>query len=285
MEISLDNVTVIYNKDTPLKKKALDAITLNIPSGKIIGIIGQSGSGKTTLGQVLGGLIDIDSGTITIGRYKWEKSAKLPFNIRKEIGILFQYPEHQLFAETVEKDIGFALKNFDYPNDEIVDRVKVVLELVDLPYEEYAHKSPFSLSGGEKRKVAIAGVLVYEPSILILDEPTAGLDSNGKKELISIIKKLNSEQKTTVIIISHNMDEIAGISDTIVVLDKGKKAIEGKPEAVFMLTEKLKELRLDIPDITKFIIHFNKELNNKIPLNCYTIDELEQEIIKRLEGI
>jgi len=285
MEISLDNVTVIYNKDTPFRKKALDAITLNIPSGKITGIIGQSGSGKTTLGQVLGGLIEIDSGTVTIGSYTWDKNPKLPRDIRKELGILFQFPEHQLFAETVEKDIAFALKNFDYPVAKIVDRVTGVLKLVNLPYEEYAHRSPFSLSGGEKRKVAIAGVLAYEPSILVLDEPTAGLDPNGKKELIGIIKRLNSEQKTTVIIISHNMDEIAAISDKIVVLNKGEKVIEDKPEDIFMLTEKLKDLNLDVPDITKFIIQFNKEVNNKIPLNCYTIDKLEQEIIKRLEGI
>lgn len=285
MEISLENVTVIYNKDTPLKNIALAGITLNIPIGKIVGIIGQSGSGKTTLGQVIAGLIEIDSGTVTVGSYKWEKRAKLSYEVRKEIGVLLQYPEQQLFAETVEKDIAFALKNFGYPADEIVNRTRHALELVNLPYEEYINRSPFSLSGGEKRKVAIAGVLVYEPSILILDEPTAGLDSRGKKELLSIIKMLNFKRKTTVIIISHNMDEIAAISDQIIVINKGEKIIEDKPEAIFKYVERLKELRLDIPDITKFIIQYNKGVNKHLPLNCYTIDILEQELIKRLEGI
>lgn len=285
MEISLTNVTVIYNKDTPFENKALDDITINIPGGQIIGIIGQSGSGKTTLGQVIAGLTNIDSGTVTIGGYRWEKNAKLPSEIRKELGILFQYPEHQLFAETVEKDVAFALNNFKYPVDEIAYRTKQALDLVNLPYEEFRDKSPFSLSGGEKRKVAIAGVLAYEPSILILDEPTAGLDPQGRKELLAIIKRLNSEQKTTVIIISHNMDEISAVSDKIIVLNKGEKIIEDKPETIFMYEEKLKEFKLDIPEITKFIIQYNKGVNKQLPLNCYTIDKLEQELIKRLEGI
>lgn len=285
MEISLKNVTITYNKDTPFKNKALDDITLNIPSGKITGIIGQSGSGKTTLGQVLGGIITIDSGQVTIGNYSWEKSAKIPYNIRKKIGILFQYPEQQLFAETVEKDIAFALKNFSYSDANIINRTREVLELVNLSYDEHAHKSPFNLSGGEMRKVAIAGVLAYEPSVLILDEPTVGLDSIGKKELLNIINKLSSEKKTTIVIISHNMDEIAFLSDKIVVLDNGKKIVDDTPENIFIQAEKFKDLGLDIPDITKFIMQFNKGVNNQIPINCYTIDQLTQELINRLEGI
>ncbi len=283
MEINLTNISAIYKKGTPFAKEALYHINLTIPSKKITGIIGKSGSGKSTLAQVITGLMKPTTGQVKIDEYSWYNSSKdEKKNLRKSIGFVFQFPEHQLFSETVEKDISYGLKKFDFEKEKIEEYVKQALELVGLPYEVYAKKSPFTLSGGEMKRVAIASVIAYKPKIIIFDEPTVGLDSNGKRDILSLIKKLNKEENATIIIVSHFMDEVAGIANHVVVLDNGEKVMEGKPSDIFGQEEKLQAINLDQPQITKMIKLMNKKLDPPISLDCFSIDELEKILIERL---
>jgi len=285
MDITLTNVSFTYMKNTPLERKALEAINLHIPGKKITAIIGHTGSGKSTLIQLIGGLILPDSGKIKVGTYEWKskKKNKGLQALRKQIGIVFQYPEHQLFEETVEKDIAFGPKNFDFPSHQIPMLVKEAMELVGLDYEEYAARSPFELSGGQMRRVAIAGVLAFKPKILILDEPTAGLDPMGKKEIMGLITRLHHNHDMTTILVSHSMDQVAAIADHLIVLNQGKVLMKGRPEDIFIQGESLREIGLDIPEITKLILMINQKINGSIPLNTFSVDQLEQYLLQRLQ--
>lgn len=283
MEIILRNVSYNYMEGTPFEKKAIDNINLSIASGTITGIIGPTGSGKSTLVQIIAGLILPTRGTVKIDGLEWTKK-KDSLELRSSIGISFQYPEHQIFAETVEKDVAFGPKNFGMSEESIIKNVKEALEKVKLSFEDFGQVSPFKLSGGQMKKVALAGIFAYKPKILILDEPTAGLDPISKKEFHDLIKELNKNNKITILIVSHNMDEVASISNKIIVLSKGKIMIEGAPEDIFQMDVLLQKVGLDIPNITKLIKNLNQKIEPPIPLNCFSINELEKYLVNRLKG-
>ena len=221
--IEIKNLTYVYSPKTPFEKVALSDINLSIEEGQFVGIVGATGSGKSTLIQHLNGLVKVQdkkkSSVVVNGMSATDK--KTLKNLRFEVGMVFQYPEYQLFADTVEKDVAFGPKNMKLEKDEIDRRVRRAIEVVGLDYDTFAHRSPFDLSGGEKRRVAIAGVIAMEPKILVLDEPVAGLDPQGREEILALVKKLQKEVSPTVIMVSHNMDDIAVIADRLVALKDG----------------------------------------------------------------
>ena len=220
--IEIKNLTHIYSEGLPFEKKAIDDINLKIEENEFIGLIGHTGSGKSTFIQHLNGLLKPSSGEIILDGMKVDKSSSNLTELRKKIGLVFQYPEYQLFEETIERDIAFGPGNLDLSEEEVLRRVKSSMESVGLDYETYKDKSPFELSGGLKRRVAIAGVLAMEPKVLILDEPTAGLDPRGRDEILSEIKSIHEKRKITVILVSHSMEDVAKIAERIIVMDKGK---------------------------------------------------------------
>ena len=233
MIMKIENLNYIYNPNTPFEKKALDNINLEINQGEFIGLIGHTGSGKSTLVQHLNRLLKPTSGKIIIdGVDITNKEANLK-EIRQKVGLVFQYPEHQLFEETIYKDIAFGPKNLGLNEEQVRERVKEAMELVGLDYEELKDRSPFELSGGQKRRVAIAGVLAMKPKILVLDEPTAGLDPRGRDEILGEIQQLYEKENMTIILVSHSMEDIAKLVNRILVMHRGKVVIDGKTRDVF----------------------------------------------------
>ncbi len=282
MSITINGVSFTYMKKTPYEKKALDNINLEIKDNEIQGIIGHTGSGKSTLIQHINGLIKLQEGTITVGDITLtnKKRPKPKYSVlRSEVGMVFQYPEYQLFEETVEKDVAFGPKNLKIPKEEIKDRVKEAIEVVGLDYETIKDRSPFELSGGQKRRVAIAGVLAMKPKILILDEPTAGLDPSGRKEMYELIRRVKAECTPTIVIISHNMDEISDFADRIAVLDKGKLAYNLPPKELFAHKDELYSMGLELPLVVR-IENFLKEKGVDLQANAITQDELVEAIVK-----
>lgn len=281
MSIIVKDVSYTYMKKTPYEKKALDHINLEIKEGEIQGIIGHTGSGKSTLIQHINALIRLQEGTISIGEITLTNKKRQKVNLvklRSEVGMVFQYPEYQLFEDTVYKDVAFGPKNLKIEVNEIESRVKTAIELVGLNFEEIKDRSPFELSGGQKRRVAIAGVIAIRPKILILDEPTAGLDPRGRKEMYELIKRVKNECTPTVVIISHNMDEIAGFADRIAVLDKGKLIYNLPPKELFSNEKKLLEMGLDLPVVVKLENYLkNNGIDTKI--NAVTVDEFVDGIV------
>lgn len=247
MSIVIENLSFTYMKKTPYEKKALDNVSLTVSDGEFLGIIGSTGSGKSTLIQHINGLLQCESGKITVAGI--DLSVKKPDYkaVRKKVGIVFQYPEYQLFEETVEKDVAFGPKNMGLNEDETRERVRQSLSLVGLNPDEIGGKSPFELSGGQKRRVAIAGVIAMKPEILVLDEPTAGLDPQGKKDILSLVKVLQKECSPTVIMISHNMDEITDIADRIALMHKGKLLACLTPDELFSREDLVNTAGLELP--------------------------------------
>ncbi len=284
MDIILEDLVFTYMKGTPYEKRAVDKINIRIPSGLNTGIIGSTGSGKSTIIQLIAGLLKPDNGVVTLGDLNWTNK-KDDLKLRRMVGLAFQYPEHQLFEETIEKDISYGPKNFGLNEKQILEYVKLTMERINLPYEKFANRSPFELSEGQKRKVAIAGILAYKPKILLLDEPFAGLDLVGKMEIINMIKELHNIQDVTTITVSHNMDEIADIVDNLIVLNNGRVVIEGTAKEIFDNINLLEQNNLDIPEITKLIKKINKKVNPSIPLDCFSIEKLEEYIIERIQGV
>lgn len=281
MSIIINGVSFTYMKKTPYEKKALDNISLEIKDGEIQGIIGHTGSGKSTLIQHINGLIKLQEGTITVGDITLtnKKRPKPKYSVlRSEVGMVFQYPEYQLFEETVEKDVAFGPKNLKIPKEEIAERVKEAIEVVGLDYESVKNRSPFELSGGQKRRVAIAGVLAMKPKILILDEPTAGLDPSGRKEMYELIRRVKENCTPTIVIISHNMDEIADFADRIAVLDKGKLAYNLPPKELFTHKEELYKMGLELPLVVR-LENYLKEKNIDLGANAISQDELVKAIV------
>lgn len=281
MSIIINGVSFTYMKKTPYEKKALDNISLEIKDGEIQGIIGHTGSGKSTLIQHINGLIKLQEGTITVGDITLtnKKRPKPKYSVlRSEVGMVFQYPEYQLFEETVEKDVAFGPKNLKIPKEEIAERVKEAIEVVGLDYESVKNRSPFELSGGQKRRVAIAGVLAMKPKILILDEPTAGLDPSGRKEMYELIRRVKETCTPTIVIISHNMDEIADFADRIAVLDKGKLAYNLPPKELFTHKEELYKMGLELPLVVR-LENYLKEKNIDLGVNAISQDELVKAIV------
>ena len=281
MIMKIENLNFIYNPNTPFEKRALDNISLEIEQGEFIGLIGHTGSGKSTLVQHLNGLLKPTSGKIIIdGVNITEKEANLK-EIRQKVGLVFQYPEHQLFEETIYKDIAFGPKNLGLNEEEVKARVKEAMELVGLDYEELKDRSPFELSGGQKRRVAIAGVLAMKPKILVLDEPTAGLDPRGRDEILGEIQQLYDKENMTTILVSHSMEDIAKLVNRILVMHRGKVVIDGKTRDVFKRANELEGLGLGVPQITKFMMKL-KERDNSIRDTILTVEEAKEEILEYL---
>lgn len=250
MSIVIENLSYVYSPKTPFEHKALDNISLTVEDGDFLGIIGATGSGKSTFIQHLNGLIKLTSGKITVDGIELHNKPDLK-KLRAEVGMVFQYPEYQLFDETVEKDVSFGPKNLGLKKDEIAERVKEAVETVGLDYEQFKERSPFELSGGQKRRVAIAGVIAMRPQILVLDEPTAGLDPVGRIEMFDLIAKLKETTVKTIIMVSHNMDEISEVANKIAVLEHGKLRFHDTPKELFKHAEELEEIGLDIPTAIK----------------------------------
>lgn len=281
MIMKINNLNYIYNPNTPFEKKALDDINIEINAGEFIGLIGHTGSGKSTLVQHLNGLMKPTSGSITIDDINiTEKDANLRL-VRQKVGLVFQYPEHQLFEETIYKDIAFGPKNLGLSDQEVLTRVKDSMEQVGLDFESLKDRSPFELSGGQKRRVAIAGVLAMKPKILVLDEPTAGLDPNGRDEILGEIQKLYEKEGITIILVSHSMEDVAKLVDRILVMHRGKLAMDGETRDIFRRADELEQLGLGVPQITKFMKIY-KEKGNDVKETILTVEEAKEEIIKYL---
>lgn len=280
--IEIKNLSFIYNKDTPFEVKALDDISLTIKDNSFIGIIGHTGSGKSTFMQQLNGLLRPTSGTIIIdGVDITQKDIKLN-KLRESVGMVFQYPEYQLFEETVEKDVAFGPKNLGLSDEEVVVRVKDAIEDVKLDYEWVKDRSPFELSGGQKRRVAIAGILAMRPKVLILDEPTAGLDPRAREEILDEIYDIYKKTKITVVLVSHSMEDVFTYANEIVVLSKGKLIMHKTTDEAVKERELLKKYDVGVPEITEFMF----TLQEKYPgLNPYvkTVEEARSHIHEYFE--
>lgn len=277
MPIQVKNLSHIYSEGMPYQTVALEDISFEIEDGSFVGIIGHTGSGKSTLIQHLNGLLKPKSGSIIIdGTDITDPSIKLR-DIRKAIGLVFQYPEYQLFEETVEKDVAFGPLNLGFPEEATAERVREALGLVGLSYEEVSGRSPFDLSGGQKRRVAIAGVIAMKPKVLILDEPTAGLDPKAHKDILKLIRRVHQEEKNTIILVSHNMGDIAALSEKVLVMHKGRMVMEGTPREIFSRPEQLKAMGLELPPASEFA-HSLEQCGLNLANLPLTIEEAEREI-------
>lgn len=281
MSIKIENLTHIYMPGTPFEKKALDDVNITINDGEFNVLIGHTGSGKSTLIQHINGLLKPTSGKILVDDTDiTDKSVKMS-DIRKKIGLVFQYPEYQLFEETIEKDIAYGPTNLGLSEEEIHNRVKRAMNIVGLDYETLKDKSPFDLSGGQKRRVAIAGVVAMEPKILILDEPTAGLDPSGRDEILYEIKKLQKEYGMTIILVSHSMEDVAKVADKIFVMYNAKCILNGSPEEIFTEVDTLESVGLAVPQVT-YLVRKLRERGFDISEKVFTVEQAKAEILKVL---
>lgn len=280
--LKTENLTHSYSNGMMGAVAAIQNINLEIEKGELVGIIGHTGSGKSTLLQHFNGLLKPDSGKIYLnGKDIWQSKESIR-SARFKVGLCFQYPEYQLFEETVYKDIAFGPKNMGLSDDDIDRRVKKAIEFVGLK-SEYLEKSPFDLSGGEKRRVAIAGVMAMEPEILILDEPTAGLDPHGREIVLSMVKQYKEKTGSTVILVSHSMEDIAKIADRVLVLNKSKVAMFGTVKEVYSQSEKLCDMGLNVPQITKIFTKL-RSMGYDVSNSVFTVEQGVNEILRYLEG-
>lgn len=280
--IRVEHLTHTYSAGTPFQRNAVEDISIDIQPGEFLGIIGHTGSGKSTLIQHLNGLLRPTSGRILLdGRDIWAEPRKIR-QVRFQVGLVFQYPEYQLFKETAYQDIAFGPGNMGLSREEIDRRVRQAAGLVGLP-EELLDKSPFELSGGQKRRVAIAGVMAMEPKVLILDEPTAGLDPRGREAILAQLRQYHRARGNTVILVSHSMEEIAGNVDRILVLRDSRVYMDGTPRQVFARADELVEAGLDVPQATKIALALRR-LGLELPTTVYTVDELEQQLLRAGRG-
>lgn len=281
MSIQVKNLKHIYEKGMPGESVALEDITFSVEDGEFLGIIGHTGSGKSTLLQHLNGLLKPDEGTIRIGDTDITASGISMVEIRKRIGLVFQYPEYQLFEETVAKDVAFGPRNLGLGEEEIEERVREAIELVGLDYEKFKDRSPFELSGGQKRRVAIAGVIAMRPEVLILDEPTAGLDPKANKDVLTMIEEVHRRTGNITILVSHNMADIAGLSDKVLVIDSGRMVTIGTPKEVFSHRRELSGVGLDLPPITQ-LTESLRDRGMEIGETILSIDEAADRIAEYL---
>lgn len=281
MDINFKNVSFIYGEKTPFEKLALDNIDLTIESGEFVGIIGHTGSGKSTLIQHFNGILKPTTGDIFIGDMNTKDKELAKSGLRYKIGLVFQYPEYQLFEETIEKDIAFGPKNMGLSEEEVTARVKEAMEIVGLDYETKKDKSPFEISGGQKRRVAIAGILAMKPDILILDEPTAGLDPKGRDELFFQIKNLYEKNNITIVLISHSMEDVAKLVNRIIIMKNGKIHLDKNTKEAFIDVDDLKEVGLNVPQITELMDTLRKK-GHHFSKNILTVDEAFEEIKREL---
>lgn len=279
--IKTENLTYTYSIGTPFEKTAVDNVNLEIEEGALVGIIGHTGSGKSTLIQHFNGLVKPTSGKIYVDSQDiWAKETKLR-DIRFKVGLVFQYPEYQIFEETVYKDIAFGPKNMGLPDEEIDRRIKETAELVGL-HKENLYKSPFELSGGQKRRVAIAGVMAMEPKVLILDEPTAGLDPKGRDKILGQIKEYHQQKKSTVLLVSHSMEDVAKFADKILVMNKAQLFCYDDTPTVFKRAEELANMGLAVPQITR-VFNRLKQSGIDIRTDVYTTEFARKTILEYLE--
>ena len=281
MPIEVNKLTHVYMPDTPFEMRALHEVSLRIEDGEFIGIIGHTGSGKSTLISHLNALERSEPGMVFVnGIDLGEKDVDLAA-VRRTVGLVFQYPEYQLFEETVAKDIAFGPKNLKLPDDEVEKRVRQAMAQVGLA-EKYAERSPFELSGGQKRRVAIAGVLAMQPSILILDEPAAGLDPAGRRDMLDLISSIHASG-VTVVMVSHSMDDVGRLCDRLFVLDHGHIAFSGTPAEVFVHGEELRRIGLDVPECAK-LANLLREKGFDVPEGVYSMEDVKVAILKNLRG-
>ncbi len=281
MSITINNLDHIYDKGTPYETKALDDVSLEIEKGEFVAIIGHTGSGKSTLIQHLNGLIKPSGGKIVVNGFDITAEKVKMADVRKKVGLVFQYPEYQLFEETVAKDIAFGPENLGLDEVEVAARVKEAMQLVGLDYETIKEKSPFELSGGQKRRVAIAGVLAMKPDVLILDEPTAGLDPKGRDEILMQIKALHEKNNNTVILVSHSMEDVGKLADRLFVMNKGQLALSGKPSEVFKQADFLEGIGLGVPQIVK-LSDALKAKGYDIKKEIVSINDAKEELLRLL---
>ena len=280
-ELELKNVSVIYGEGTPFRKAALNNINTTFKKGEITGIIGHTGSGKSTMAMLLNGLNKPTEGEILLfGENIWAKPKEMR-KIRSRVGLVFQYPEYQLFDETVEADIAFGPKNIGLDEEEIKNRVKLAAEFCGLSQKELK-RSPFELSGGQKRRAAIAGVVAMRPEVLVLDEPAAGLDPKGREEILSGLVEYKNTYGATLLIISHSMEDIAKYADSILVMKNGEIYMQGGVEEIFMQAERLFDANLDLPQITKLFIELKKRGICQ-STDVYTVGYAKKEIEKIIQ--
>ena len=285
MVLRTENLNYVYSEKTPFEKAAVKNINISIEENDFIGLIGHTGSGKSTLVQHFNGLMRPSSGTVYFeDKDIFDKNYNLN-ELRFKVGLVFQYPEYQLFDETVEKDISFGPRNMGLTENEIKERVDEAAQIVGLK-SDLLSKSPFDLSGGEKRRAAIAGVIAMRPKVLILDEPTAGLDPLGRDLILDMLKNYRKEHNTTVILVSHSMEDIARVADKAIVMNKGEVFMYDAVENVFSQGEKLQEIGLNIPQVTKIFIEL-KQRGIDVPQNVFTLDKAEQILFKlfKKEGV
>ena len=259
MSIRLNNVSHQYGQGTPFACTALEHVDLEIKKGEFVGIIGHTGSGKSTLVQLLNGLVQPTEGQVFVDDTDIAGKSAAALAARRRVGMVFQYPEYQLFEETIAKDIAFGPKNYGLPPAETEERVREAMSFVGLDYDEYANRSPFRLSGGQMRRVAIAGIIAVRPDYLILDEPSAGLDPVGRREIFAQIRRRYEETGTTVILVSHNMDDIAALANRLIVLSRGKVTLDGEPLEIFSHhRDILQEAGVDAPPVTQVLQYLRR---------------------------
>lgn len=282
MSIKLSNLNYTYMKGTPYAWQAIKELSLEIESGMITGVVGNTGAGKSTLLKLIAGLLEPDNTgssklgeiAVTINGLRWESESEV-LQLRRLIGLAFQFPEQQLFAPTVKEDILYGADNHSLPRDEVMERLNYILDNFGLPLDQYGEQSPFALSGGEQRKIALAGILIYQPEIILLDEPFAGLDMEGASELTKIIKELKAEGKT-IIIVSHNMEQLVALADKLLIMKGGAIIAADKPSAILRQPELLANNNLELPEITKLIQAANKKYKLALSLDSYDLVQVEK---------
>ena len=279
MPIQVEHLPHTYMTDSPFAATALEDVSLTIEDGELIGLLGHTGSGKTTLVQHLNGLLKPTSGKVVVdGLDITEKGVSL-LEVRRRVGLVFQYPEYQLFEETVARDVAFGPRNLGLSEQEVDQRVRFALREVGLAYDEIAQRSPFELSGGQMRRVAIAGVLAMRPGTLILDEPTAGLDPAGRRSILGMIRELHAAGGLTVVMVSHNMDDISSLATRLVVMSRGKMVLTGTPREVFQHRELLSSIGLGIPQAAELTQQLIAE-GYPLPADLYTPEEVAEALLK-----
>lgn len=281
MSIVIEHLNYVYMQGGPYETKALDDVSLTIHDGEFVGLIGHTGSGKSTLVQHLNGLLKPKSGSIVVGGTDITSDGVVMRDIRKKIGLVFQYPEYQLFEETVAKDVAFGPANLGLSEAEIDECVKEAIEMVGLDYEKVKNVSPFELSGGQKRRAAIAGVIAMKPEVLILDEPTAGLNPKAHADILNMVETIHRKSKNIIFLVSHNMNDIARMSDKVLVMNHGRLVMDGTPAEVFSCEEELKSMGLALPDSMEIMMRL-KKAGMDINTDCLTMDEAAEEIAKVL---
>lgn len=277
MSIVIEHLNYVYMQGGPYETRALDDVSLTIHDGEFIGLIGHTGSGKSTLVQHLNGLILPTSGKITVDGMDLAEKGTDRRAIRRRVGLVFQYPENQLFEETVAKDIAFGPKNLGLDEAEIDRRVRTAMRRVALDYDKLAQRSVFELSGGQMRRVAIAGVLAMEPQTLVLDEPCVGLDPRGREEILGLISDLHRESGATIVMVSHSMDDVAALAERVIVMNHGKVAMDGTPREIFSRGEELRAIGLDVPQAVELAQKL-REKGFDVPEGIYKIEEVRAAV-------